>query len=83
MHHASEHVFVLLQETHPSKYIYPRMLYMFTIDGKFVRSIHLLIESLMNRYQSVFSAIVTKEDLVAMPARHRWYMIPKEVIVVL
>ena len=81
-HHASEHVFVLLQETHPSKYIYPRMLYIFTKDGKFVRSIHLSIESLMNRYQSVFSAIVTKEGLVAMPARHRCDMIPKKVTVV-
>ena len=53
-HRASEHVFVLLQESHPSKCIYPRMLYIFTKDGEFVRSIHLHAESLINRwYNSV------------------------------
>ena len=53
-HRASEHVFVLLQESHPSKCIYPRMLYIFTKDGEFVRSIHLHAESLINRwYKSV------------------------------
>ena len=67
-HRASEHVFVLLQESHPSKCIYPRMLYIFTKDGEFVRSIHLLAKSLVNRYKSVQGAIVTKEGLVAMLA---------------
>ena len=67
-HRASEHVFVLSQESHRSKCIYPRMLYIFTKDGEFVRSIHLHTESLINRYKSVQGAIVTKEGLVAMPA---------------
>ena len=67
-HRASEHVFDLLQESHRSKCIYPRMLYIFTKDGEFVRSIHLHTESLINRYKSVQGAIVTKEGLVAMPA---------------
>jgi len=44
------------------------MLYIFTKDGEFVRSIHLHTESLINRYKSVQGAIVTKEGLVAMPA---------------
>ena len=52
-HRASEHVFVLSQESHHSKCIYPRMLYIFTKDGQFVRSIHLHAESLINRYKSV------------------------------
>jgi len=58
-HRASEHVFVLLQESHHSKRIYPRMLYIFTKDGEFVRRIHLLAKSFVNHYKSVQGAIVT------------------------
>jgi len=67
-HRASEHVFVLSQESHHSKCIYPRMLYIFTKDGEFVRSIHIHAESLINRYKSVQGAKMTKEGFVAMPA---------------
>ena len=67
-HRTSEHFFLLLQESHHSKCIYPRMLHIFTKDGEFVRSIHLHAEWLMNQYKSVQGAIVTKEGLVAIPA---------------
>ena len=83
-HRTSKHVFVLLQNYLfcPYRCIFPRMLYIFTLDGEFLRSIHLYAKW-QNHYKSKQGAIVTKEGLVAMPARERRTLTGKEMIVVL